>query len=87
VIVRLPIGFGKERRFRSATLAECGKTDLLSLAGLLESQAREDMRKARAYRRLADALDRHGAKTVAELAPTVVAGVFEDQHDEGKVAA
>jgi hypothetical protein len=87
IVVRVPVAFGKERRFRSATLAECGKTDLLSLAALLEAQAQEDMAKARAYRRLARALDRHGVATVAELAPTVVAGAFEDESDDERVAA
>ena len=35
MIVRIPIGYGKQIRYRSATLADCGKGELLSMAGWL----------------------------------------------------
>ena len=87
VIVRVPVQeVGEPVRWRSATLADCGKRELIALAEVCEEEARLNLKKAAAYRRLVDLLSRRRVSTVGQLPRRTVAAAFNG-HDEGGIAA
>jgi hypothetical protein len=85
IIVRVPVDAAR-RVFRSMSLADCGRVELLALADVLEAQARRDLAKADAYRRLADALQRQRKRTVGQLAAGDIAAAFNVAEEEAVAA-
>lgn len=76
IIVRIPVfGLGK-RLWRSSSIADCTREDLVSVQELYKRKAAENQARADAIGRLIDALDRFEADVVSELPDDEIRSAF-----------
>lgn len=76
LIVRIPIdGMGK-RLWRSSSIADCTREDLVSVQELYKRKAAENQARADAIGRLIDALDRFEADVVSDLPDDEIRSAF-----------